>query len=172
MKAANNPAQAPHVQIIAAHTAQHYTDAKALMEEYRELALAEDYHIAGASLNEELAQFPNPYVPPQGCILLAYRADTPVGCLAIRPISQQAGEVMRMYVKQAARGLGIANQLMVATLQTAKDMGYAQLYLDSLDRFKEAHALYRKHGFEFCEPYDPTTTEAMKIRMVFMRKIL
>ncbi len=139
------------------------------MIEYRETALAEDYAVGGSGLNEELKDFPGPYAPPNGCILLAIENDKPCGCLALRSISETVGEVMRMYVQPHARGKGIAERLMQELIDRAKTIGYTELFLDSLKRFSAAHKLYEKIGFEYCEPYSADTTEAMKANMVFMR---
>lgn len=138
------------------------------MIEYRDVALGEDYEVGGAGLNEELEQFPGPYVPPAGVILLARCGGETCGCLALRPIHDGVGEVMRMYVREAFRGRGIAEKLMRALLSFACDSGYKTLYLDSLKRFTAAHRLYEKLGFQHCDFYDPNTTEDMKQNMVFM----
>jgi putative acetyltransferase len=145
--------------IIEAATTDHYNAAKALMIEYRDTSLADDYVIGGSGLNEELQQFPGLYVPPKGGVYLAYVDGQPCGCLALRQHTQTAGEVMRMHVKPVVRGRGIAEQLMRTLMQNARAMGYTELFLDSLNRFKPAHRLYERLGFTYCEPYDPHTND-------------
>ena len=161
------------ISIYPAITAQDMTAACALMIEYRDTSLGEDYDVGGNSLNEELAQFPGPYAPPRGLLFLASDRNTPpCGCLALRPIGETIGEVMRMYVQPAARGQGIAEALMRRIIIEARALGYHTLYLDSLKRFEAAHKLYEKFGFTYCAPYDPLTTDAMKDRMIFMQRTL
>jgi putative acetyltransferase len=157
------------ILIVEASSAEAYQIARALIVEYRDMALAEDYAIGAAGLNEELAQFPGPYRPPNGCLLIAYTGGRPCGCVALRPIDERRGEVMRMYVKPQARGKGIAEMLVRNLIARGRDMGYQALYLDSLQRFTAAHRLYEKLGFAYCQPYDPATTAAMRESMVFMK---
>lgn len=149
-----------------------YNAAKQLMLEYMQTELGDDYSVGGAGLKEELEAFPGPYQPPSGLLLLAYVNYQPCGCLALRPISDTAGEVMRMYVQPSARGNGLAEMLMQNLIEKAQAAGYQELYLDSLNRFTAAHKLYQKLGFTCCEPYNPDTTETMRSTMVFMRLAL
>lgn len=159
------------LHIAHATTAQDVALAKALMIEYRDTALGDDYAIAGGGLNAELEQFPQPYVPPTGALLLAKADGVACGCLALRPLCDTQGEVVRMYVQPAFRGQGIAEALMRELMAQAQTLGYRTLFLDSLKRFKPAHALYEKLGFTYCDPYDlPHTTDAMREHMIFMRR--
>ncbi len=157
------------IQICKASCFRDYEAAKSLMLEYMETALGDDYNVGGAGLKEELENFPGPYQPPSGLLLLAKFENRYFGCLALRPISKITGEVMRMYVQSTMRGKGIAEMLMRQLLVDAKNIGYQEVYLDSLKRFTSAHKLYEKLGFIYCPPYDPNTTDAMKDNMVFMR---
>lgn len=157
------------VNIYPASTTDDYHEAKALMLEYRDVALGEDYAIGGAGLNEELEQFPGPYASPTGTILLARCDDVVCGCVALRQIRGEVGEVMRMYVKEVFRGQGIAEKLLRQLLVLAQSANYKRLCLDSLKRFTAAHKLYEKLGFQYCDFYDPHTTESMKQHMVFMQ---
>jgi putative acetyltransferase len=161
------------IHIVEATSPAHQAAVRALMVEYREVALAEDYVTGGSGLNEELADFPGPYAAAKrGMLLLATRNSEPVGCLALRTHTATAGEVMRMYVKPEARGAGIAEALMRHLIAAAKNLGYRELYLDSLHRFAAAHKLYEKLGFTYCAPYSADTSEAMKETMVFMHLLL
>lgn len=155
--------------ITIARSESDFAEARALMIEYRDQALGDDYHIGGNQLNEELEDLARHYSPPRGIFLLARRDSGISGCLALRPFQADAGEIVRMYVKPEARGNGIAEALMQALLSEARDLGYQTLYLDSLKRFAPAHRLYEKTGFTYCAPYDPHTTDDMREHMVFMR---
>lgn len=159
----------PLTSITIARTEADFEEARALMIEYRDQALGDDYHIGGNQLNEELEELARHYSPPRGIFLLARRGAGVSGCLALRPFQADSGEVVRMYVKPESRGNGIAEGLMQALLSEARMLGYRTLYLDSLKRFIPAHRLYEKTGFAYCTPYDPHTTDDMRAHMVFMR---
>lgn len=51
---------------------------------------------------------PEPYV----AILVAWVDGQPAGCVAFKPLDLAWGEVKRLYVRPAFRGLGLAQQLM------------------------------------------------------------
>jgi ribosomal protein S18 acetylase RimI-like enzyme len=124
--------------------------ARALFEEYaRELAV--DLCFQGFA--EELARLPGEYAPPRGRLLLAEDGGAAVGCVAVRPLSGDAAEMKRLYVRAAARGTGVGRRLAVAALEAAEEMGYARLRLDTLPSMEAAVAMYRALGFREVEPY-------------------
>jgi putative acetyltransferase len=75
-----------------------------------------------AALNAELAaRYPEPganhfrldpdeVAPGRGALLVAYVDDHPVGCGAVRLLADGDAEVKRMYVVDAARGLGFGDE--------------------------------------------------------------
>lgn len=56
-------------------------------------------------------------------------------------------ELQKMYLLEEARGRGIGKQLIVKCLEKAKELGYAQCYLETRLNMKAAQELYLKHGF-------------------------
>jgi len=149
----------PTLSIRAAATPDDLAQARALFEEYAAW-LAVDLCFQGFA--EELATLPGAYAPPRGMLLLAGPADSPVGCIALRPLdvgdggaAGEAGiaEVKRLYVRPAARGTGLGRRLVQAVLDGARAIGYRELKLDTLDRMAEARALYGSLGFRECAPY-------------------
>lgn len=74
-----------------------------------------------------------------------------VGCGAIRPISEEIGEVKRMYSKYQRKNIG---QTILAFLeQQAIEMGYAKLVLETRTKNEEACAFYRKAGYKTIPNY-------------------
>lgn len=57
-------------------------------------------------------------------------------------------ELKKMYFMSELRGLGLGKKLLRLCLKTAKELGYKQCYLETLDRMTEANRLYQKFGFE------------------------
>ncbi len=106
---------------------------------------------------------------PESGIWLAYSEQQPVGCVVLRRLRAipSAAECKRLYVRPQARGQRIADQLLDALEQFARDAGIEWIYLDSYDDLKAAIALYRKRGYAACERYN-TNPQAT----VFMRKQL
>lgn len=100
---------------------------------------------------------------------LAYLDGEPVGCVALKPLPlfPQAAECKRLYVRPSARGNRIADKLLDAMEQFARDHALRWIYLDSYDDLKAAIALYRKRGYVDCERYNDNPQAT-----VFLRKEL
>jgi ribosomal protein S18 acetylase RimI-like enzyme len=59
-------------------------------------------------------------------------------------------ELVRFYVDRAWQGRGVAQALMMETLQAASDKGARTVWLSVWERNYRAQAFYRKCGFEDC----------------------
>lgn len=105
----------------------------------------------------ELAQLPGEYGAPRGRLLLAWVGGALAGCCALRPLDNcdypNAGEMKRLYVRKAFRGFGIGRELADATLDAARQIGYACVLLDTLNDMEAARALYADLGFVEIPPY-------------------
>ena len=102
---------------------------------------------------KELDTLPGKYSPPDGTVILAYHQDAPCGCVALRKIDERACEMKRLYVRRAARGLGVGRDLVRRILEEARARGYAAMRLDTLPVMKSAVSLYRAFGFHEIPPY-------------------
>ncbi len=56
-------------------------------------------------------------------------------------------ELVKFYVSPSSRGLGIGKLLIQKSIETAKALGYKNLYLESFPELKKAVLLYKKIGF-------------------------
>jgi GNAT superfamily N-acetyltransferase len=93
------------------------------------------------------------YRTPQGAVLVAFQAETPVACVCLRTLSPGLGEVKRLYVAPAARGQGLARRLMQAIETQARALGLTRLNLDTNAALTPAIALYRASGWLDTAPY-------------------
>lgn len=124
--------------------------ARRLFKEYAEWL---GIDLSFQSFDEELASLPEPYSRPLGFILLAEHRNVVAGCIGLRPIDRDIGEIKRLYVVQAHRGHGIGRCLIEATITESKKVGYARLRLDTLAAMKTAQRLYEDLGFKPIAPY-------------------
>ncbi len=67
-----------------------------------------------------------------------------------RLLGGEAGvaELRKMYFDPALRGQGLGARLLQHCLDAAREMGYQQLYLETLPDMLQAQKLYRKFGFK------------------------
>ena len=91
------------------------------------------------------AQF-NKIAAIKHCVI-AYDAEQPVGCGAIKAFGTDAMEVKRMYVSPASRGKSIALQILTELEVWAKELGMSKTVLETGQKQPEAIALYFKAGY-------------------------
>jgi putative acetyltransferase len=129
----------------------------ALRELLREYARSLDVDLCFQGFEEELAGLPGHYAPPRGMLLTAHVDGRLAGCCALRPLDNvdypNACEMKRLYVRPAFRRLGIGRLLADATLDAARQAGYACVLLDTLSDMESARTLYTDMGFEEIPPY-------------------
>lgn len=58
-------------------------------------------------------------------------------------------ELVKMYLLPEARGIGLGRTLIEKCLVTAKEKGFQQVYLETLDELHFALKIYAKFGFEY-----------------------
>ncbi len=77
------------------------------------------------------------------------------GCVALRRLTAEHGEVKSMHVAEAMRRRGVATALLCHVVTEARAAGLRRLSLQtgSWDFFRPAHALYARHGFVACAPF-------------------
>ena len=154
------------MEIIQAETEQQIAEAKAIFREY-ETWLGMSLCFQG--FEEELAGLPGKYAPPNGRLYRAYSGDEVIGCIAMREIDPGICEMKRLYLREAARGKGVGNQLIELVIRDAKSMGYEKMRLDTYPpKMGKAVDLYRSHGFyEIPRYYDNPNEDVL-----FMEKSL
>lgn len=130
-------------RIIPARAGADYALARTLIEEYAG-TLGIDLCFQG--FTAELEQLPAMYGPPRGCLLLAWQGEEPVGCVALRGKGEVC-EMKRLYVRPAARGLGLGRRLVERAIEEARALGYRRMRLDTLASMKAARRLYHQVGF-------------------------
>lgn len=93
-----------------------------------------------------------------GAVLLARRGEEYLGTSALKPIGNDAYELCKMGVSEAARGLGIGGLIGEAAIKKAKEMGAKRVYLETNSSLTPALTLYAKLGFvrieNFTSPYE------------------
>jgi GNAT superfamily N-acetyltransferase len=133
--------------------------ARQLFVEYQR-ALGVDLCFQGFA--EELATLPGAYAPPRGRLLLARSRATTIGCVALRPLAQDACEMKRLYVRPGNRGSGCGRCLVERVIHEARVIGYARMWLDTLPTMMQAQRLYEQLGFRDAAPYTRNPIEGTR----------
>ena len=125
-------------------------DMRTLFEEY---AHSLGIDLGFQDFEQELASLPGAYASPTGRLLLAADGASPVGCVAVRRLSDDACEMKRLYVRPKARGQRLGRRLAEAAIGFGRTAGYRAIRLDTLPSMGTAQELYRRLGFREVAPY-------------------
>ena len=144
------------INIKQAVSPEDILSAKQLLVDYQKY-LGIDLCFQG--FDDELAHLPGKYAPPRGRLYLSEVNDEPAGCIAFYEMEKDVAELKRLFVKQDFRGAGIGRMMIERAIADARRIGYKKVRLDSLARLQQASDLYRKLGFDTCEPYNQNPEE-------------
>jgi len=97
----------------------------------------------GSSLHVEDGDF----VPPRGVFLVASIDGETVAGGSVKLSAPKIGWLKRMWVADAARGLGIGRRLLQALEREARALGATKIRLDTNKALQEAIAMYRSAGY-------------------------
>jgi GNAT superfamily N-acetyltransferase len=112
--------------------------------------------LAFQEIDAELDGLPGEYAPPRGALFVAEERDRLVGTIGLRPFDGAICEMKRLFVRQEARGRGLAKQLIAVALAEARRLDYAEIRLDTLPMMGDAQSLYVSLGFHDIAPYYDT----------------
>ena len=138
------------VAILEVTTDSEFSEARRLFEEY---AAGLGVDLCFQNFAHELENMRDIYNAPSGCLLLALRNDTILGCVGFRRYNDAVCELKRLYVRPAARGMDVGRRLTVEVIHRARTAGYRKMVLDTLASMRAAQALYRSLGFYEVRPY-------------------
>ena len=112
-------------KIVPADTPQMLEAVKALLVEYRDCLRANQqiYRHEFQAFQNQLADLPGCFAPPDGCLLVGMHGKQAVGCVALRKLSDGICEMKRLYVKPAFRRMGIGRDLAEAVIAEARKIG-------------------------------------------------
>ena len=138
--------------------------------------VGEYFEMAGVVLREDPEKFIQEYFAEGQGLWLARIEEEPAGCVGLRRLPRPAelepedlkcAEIKRMYVREKFRGRGVAERLLAAAENFAREQGYARIYLDTASEMVAAARLYERNGYERCGRYNENPQAA-----IFMRKSL
>ena len=137
-------------------------DLEVIKKLFVEYADSLGFDLGFQDFEEELANLPGNYAPPEGCLLLAKYNGEVAGCAALRKLSDDICEGKRLYVGPEFRGLKISRKLMESLIAEARRIGYSSIRGDTVPSMQIAQALYASLGFKEIEPYCRNPIEGAK----------
>ncbi len=137
--------------IVQATTSVQIAQARELFLEY---AQSLGFSLCFQNFDQELADLPGSYAPPEGRLLLAEYDQQVAGCIALHKLEADICEMKRLYVRPQFRGKGLGRILIDRIIAEARQIGYQHMRLDTVEPvMKDAVAMYRKIGFREIPPY-------------------
>ncbi|WP_370325768.1 GNAT family N-acetyltransferase [Euzebya sp.] len=92
--------------------------------------------------------------PPHGVFVVVRLDGRVVGCGGVQTIGAGVGEVKRMWVDPATRGMGLGPRLLAALEDHGRRLGHRVMRLDTNATLVEAIAMYRRAGYVEIERYN------------------
>ena len=139
------------MRTIQANSPEQIQEARTLFREY-ETGLG--ISLCFQNFEQELANLPGDYQPPDGRLLLCEHDGSVAGCIALRKLEPGICEMKRLFIRPEFRGKGLGKSMVQAIIQEARELGYRNMRLDTLPgRMDKAIALYRSLGFKEISPY-------------------
>ncbi len=138
------------ISYFLAETNNDYAVARSLFKEY---ATSIKINLDFQHFEEELDGLKNMYAKPFGGIILVKEEEVIIGCVAIRKINGEVGELKRMYIKPGYQKKGVGKTLLAKALQLARECNYSIVKLDTLKDMLPAINLYKQAGFYETPPY-------------------
>jgi putative acetyltransferase len=139
------------MDLIQASSTEEIQQARLLFEQYASWV---EISLCFQNFEQEVANLPGDYAPPNGRLFLALENDKVMGCVALRKIGEGTGEMKRLYVRPEFRGRRLGRTLTEKLIAEAKQIGYRRMRLDTLPgKMDQAIAMYRALGFKEIAPY-------------------
>jgi GNAT superfamily N-acetyltransferase len=142
------------VKVLTFAQAETPTQIARARELFLEYAQSLGFSLCFQSFDQELANLPGDYAPPEGRLLLAEYEHQLAGCVALHELEVEVCEMKRLYLRPQFRGKGLGHAFAERIIAEARHIGYRRMRLDTVEPvMKDAVAMYRKLGFKEIAPY-------------------
>jgi putative acetyltransferase len=90
--------------------------------------------------------------PANSVYFIAENNDEVIGGAGIFPtegLPEGTCELVKMYLRKDARGIGLGSTMIERCINTARELGYNKMYIESMPELKKALSVYEKFGFAY-----------------------
>lgn len=105
-----------------------------------------------STVDADVVDIERSYMQAGGTFKILLDGERPIGSYGLYKVSEDTCELRKMYLEPSYKGRGLGRLLMEDSLDTAREMGFKRMVLETNSVLNEAIAMYRKFGFEECEP--------------------
>lgn len=99
--------------------------------------------------DRDIADIETHYIKRGGIFELIETANGELlGTCGLYPMTAETVELRKMYFSKKLRGRGFGKKTLARMIETAREMGFRKIYLETAVVLKEAVHLYEKFGFE------------------------
>lgn len=148
-----------------ANTDKEFEEGKELFRQY---AKSLNIDLSFQDFANELKTISVQYNKPKGALILAYKGDSAIACVAVRELENDIAELKRMFVQSQYRKYKIGRTLLELSINSTKELNYSKIRLDTLPDMTAAQNLYREFGFYEISSYRFNTVKGT----VYMEKKL
>jgi GNAT superfamily N-acetyltransferase len=148
------------IRLLSPSTEEEWGEAEVLIAELKEWDVQQSQalgfdrdEVMSVFYPDDIGGIRRDSVPPNGCLLLAVDAGSPVGCAAFRRLTSSGCELYDVYVCPSSRGRGVGSMLLRRLKSDAKAAGYQTMFLETAVFMHTAHSLYRSFHFHARDPY-------------------
>ncbi len=142
------------VKVFSFRQAESAAEIAQARELFLEYAQSLGFSLCFQNFDQELANLPGDYAPPDGRLLLAEFEGQVAGCVALHKLEEGICEMKRLYLRSQFRGKGLGRALADRIIAEAREIGYHRMRLDTVEPvMKDAVAMYRRIGFREISPY-------------------
>ncbi len=140
------------VEFINANISEHLAIIKELLEQYA-VSLSINCKVCYRIITGGFDGLGAEFTEPEGRLIIVFCNGEPCGCIGIKNLSEDIGEVTRLFVLPKFRNNGIGKGLLNRALDYARERQYKKLRLQTLTFMEKAIELYREYNFKKIEPY-------------------
>lgn len=94
-----------------------------------------------------------PFKTAGGVFVIAYDDNDPIGCGALRPLSETEVEIKRMFVVPERRRMGVSKMVLRYLEEKARSLQFKTIKLETGDAQEAAIKFYSSFGFSRIEPF-------------------
>jgi ribosomal protein S18 acetylase RimI-like enzyme len=124
------------------------SDKDAVIALHVEALKATGAYVGSGAWDADLADIRKSYVENGGCFLVSTLEGKVIGMGALRKVDDKTAEIKRMRVDPAHQGRGIGKKILSGLEETAQQLGYRRLVLDTAVVLAAAQKLYEKAGYQ------------------------